>query len=42
MFKKKHNIKTNGGVALYPVGYLLNMTESDMDVIKRRYKRKTV
>jgi hypothetical protein len=41
-FKRKHNIITNGGVALFPVGYLLNMTDSDIDVIKRRYKRKTV
>lgn len=41
-FKKKHSINTNGGVALYPVGYLLNMTQNDIDVIRRRYKRKTV
>ena len=41
-FKKRHNIKTNGGVALYPVGYVLDMTENDIDVIRRRYKRETV
>lgn len=41
-FKKKHNIVTNGGVALFPVGYFLDMTENDIDVIRRRYERETV
>lgn len=41
-FKKKHNIITNGGVALYPVGYLLDMTDFDVDYIKTKYKRVVV
>lgn len=39
-FKKEHGIVTNGGVALYPVGYLLNMSDSDIELLERRYNRK--
>lgn len=38
-FKKKYNIKTHGGVALYPVSYLLDMTDNDIEYIKVKYKR---
>lgn len=41
-FKKKNKIVTNGGVALFPVGYFLNMTKSDLELLKRRYKRELV
>lgn len=39
-YKKQHNIVTNGGVALYPVGYLLDMSESDIELLERVYNRK--
>lgn len=32
-FKEKYHIKTNGGVALYPVSYELNMSDNDKELL---------
>ena len=32
----KHHIETNGGVALYPVDYSLDMTEYDIKICKEQ------
>ena len=41
-YKEENGIKTEGGIAIYPVSYLLDMTEDDKQYLKSYYNREVL